>query len=108
MKLWLDDLRVPPDTSWTWVKTAQEALDLLRKRIPDEISFDHDLGESDQTGYTVAREIEARCWTGQPGHNRRIKWHIHSANPVGRANIQAAMESCDRYWRGYDHEGTGC
>lgn len=25
MKLWIDDLRFPPDPAWTWVKTSDEA-----------------------------------------------------------------------------------
>lgn len=29
----------------------------------------------------------------------QFTWHVHSANPVGRANIIRAMESVERYWR---------
>ncbi len=44
-KLWLDDVRPPPDDSWAWAKTVREA-QLLFDVLPDveECSLDHDLG----------------------------------------------------------------
>ena len=29
----------------------------------------------------------------------RLVWRIHSANPVGQKNIQAAMNSAERFWQ---------
>lgn len=98
-KLWLDDVRHPPDETWVWVKTSSEAIKELLAGIYSggdyrEISFDHDLGGNDD-GYRVAAFIEEYA---QNDYMSRLKWYIHSANPVGRMRIQAALMSADRLW----------
>ena len=76
MKLWLDDVRTPPE-GWVWAKTAQEAIDLLLTREIEEISLDHDLGEGDVGyGYQVASEIERLAWEGKIPP---LKWRVHRA-----------------------------
>lgn len=97
MKLWIDDVRPPPDASWTWAKTSEEALLMLRRADGNpitEISFDHDLG-GDDTAMPVARYLEEAAYDGL---HPRIKWHVHSANPVGRRNLIAALSAANRYW----------
>lgn len=50
MKLWVDDLRPPPDDTWVWSKTSQNAIDtLMLAGLGEitEISLDHDLGGDD-------------------------------------------------------------
>jgi hypothetical protein len=47
LRIWHDDARVPPDSSWLWVRTNDEAKELLEKADAPpctEISLDHDLG----------------------------------------------------------------
>jgi hypothetical protein len=46
MRLWHDDVRPPPDTTWTWVRTNDQAIEILQRWEPvvEEISMDHDLG----------------------------------------------------------------
>ena len=95
IKLWLDDVRTPPDESWTWVKTYDKALEYITRNVVSEISFDHDLGTK-QTGYDVAKAIEYYAYYDIIVY--RMVWHIHSANPVGRRNIEQAMQSADRFW----------
>jgi len=92
MKLWLDDVREAPD-GWLWCKKVEEALDLLESFEITEISFDHDLGY-DMSGYDLACWIEREATLGLP----RLTWKVHSANPVGRKRIEAAMIMADRYW----------
>ena len=91
IKIWLDDERPAPD-GWTLCKTYEECVGLLP--IATHISFDHDLG-GDKTGYDVAKYIENLAANGL---NHKIGWAIHSANPVGRTNIQLAMLNAERYW----------
>lgn len=89
MNLFLDDIRNPPAAGWTLVRTAEDAIKILRTGIVTWISFDHDLG-TELTGYDVAKEIEGLVYS------EKIKcprWLIHSRNPVGAKNIQHAMES---------------
>lgn len=97
MKVYLDDERPTPD-GWHRVYTANEAIDLLKTGGVTEISLDHDLGDDQKfgTGYDVAAFIEEGAFFGtmQP-----VRWTIHSANPVGRQNMQAALESANKMWR---------
>ena len=99
MKLWIDDVRQAPD-GWTWAATSADAIHhIVMTHITggslDEISFDHDLG-GDDTGYIVARMIEKAAVHGI--YLGPCVWHVHSANPVGKANIIAAMKSAERFW----------
>ena len=99
VKLWLDDIREVPE-GWVWFKTAEEAIEALKSGLYTEISFDHDLGDEFGldtlgTGYSVAVWIEEMAWLGQIN---RLRWHIHSANPVGRRNIEFAMRNADIFW----------
>lgn len=98
MKIWIDDVRTPPfdEDPWVWVKTSAHAtliVDGCHTYIT-EISFDHDLGEED-TAYIVALYIEEKAYQNKM---RRIKWHIHSQNPIGVDRIRAAMQRADMYW----------
>jgi hypothetical protein len=94
MKLFLDDIRNPPDKSWVVVRTAGECLAHLKQYDITEISFDHDLGDVfPGSGYTIAKWIEEQCFYGM----KCPIWHIHSANPVGRQNIEAAMTRAEMY-----------
>ena len=96
MRIWLDDIRDPKDYNQTniiWVKTAGDAIGHLLSRQVTFISFDHDLG-IDLDGHDVATFIE------QMVYEKKIpmpKWNIHSANPVGEAEIAAAMKSAERF-----------
>ena len=92
-KLWIDDLREPPDEDWCWAKTSGVAISCLLIGPVTEISFDHDLG-GDDTTMSVAKLIEQRAHDGA----KPPKWRIHSANPVGRKNLEAALASADRLW----------
>jgi hypothetical protein len=112
MKLWLDDIRPAPD-GWCWVKTDAEARIVMQSGPIEEASLDHDLGACKEcmgdmedaedwlsrnqyvsmpncphfgTGYTFV------CWMEETGHWPLKKPRVHSANPVGRAKMQAAID----------------
>jgi hypothetical protein len=97
IRVWLDDVRDAP-AGWTRAYTAREAIALLEAGGVTEISLDHDLGDDEKfgTGYDVA------CWIEE-----RVAVHgfepptikIHSANSVGRARMQQAIESIERLRR---------
>jgi len=100
IRAWLDDERDPlvwrpqDGHQWLWLKTAEEAIDLIAGGTVCEISFDHDLGEG-ANGYQVAKFIEEGAYFGTL---TPIKWAVHSANPVGAAKIKRAMQQADIYW----------
>lgn len=98
MKLWLDDIREPPDSGfgWIWVKTYKEFEQQIRlsSRVFNEISLDHDLG-TEKTGHDVLIFLESyyeEC--GKPPYNPLspdLKITCHSMNPVGREKIEAGI-----------------
>ena len=101
MRVWLDDERIMPKEFDVHAKTAEEAINLLCTGKVTEISLDHDLGEScNGTGYDVAKWIEHAAVDGRMG---KIAWDIHSQNPVGRRNMQAALNSAEKFWRKLDN-----
>lgn len=57
----------------------------------DEVWFDHDLGDvNDGTGYDCAKYLINFCIE----HNEKLpEYHIQSANPVGKANINSILKS---------------
>lgn len=101
IRIWLDDVRPMPEGFDVWCKTAEHALSVIAVTKTDYISFDHDLG-TELTGYDVAKWIEERVFSGW---NLYMEYDIHSANPVGRKNIEMAMKSAERFWK-MQEEGT--
>lgn len=112
IKLWLDDdleIRHPKDflpldvpgfsdpSEWTWVTTAAEAIDLIKTGRVTHMSLDHDLGDRDTCGdgSEVANYVEKASFNNKIP---KIIWHIHSANPVGEANMTAALKNADKFW----------
>lgn len=111
MKIWMDDVRPAPD-GYTQVYGVDGAIyeilrckkeiDLLWKEYIvgymkreqfercfavfniEEVSCDNDLGEGNPEGYKLLDWLEAT------GYNVPI--HIHSANPVARARMQAIIQ----------------
>jgi NAD+-processing family protein with receiver domain len=89
IKLWLDDVRPPPNKSWIWAETVKEAIDVMRMAslVDEEVAYaslDHDLGavsigvdpddvmylagdSRDGSGYDFVKwMVENNCWpTGQ-------------------------------------------
>lgn len=98
IKLWLDDVREAPE-GWKWVKTADEAIEVLQTSQVTEISLDHDLGENVPTGYMVALWIEEESFEGWV--HPPLKWTVHSANPVGRRKMRQALEYAEACWERY-------
>jgi hypothetical protein len=92
MKLWLDDIRPAPEGWWA-AKTAEQAIRMLDTGMVDEMSFDHDLGESEDAHSVV-------CWIEKavavsPFEPPSVMV-VHSDNPVGAARLRAAIESIRR------------
>ena len=101
MKIFLDDIRDPPDSTWEVVRTYSDAVELVHHSgFPDEVSFDHDLG-TEKTGLDFAHFlIDLDLDSGaMPGN---FSYRIHSANPVGRANIEGLLEGYLRFRHGLD------
>ena len=95
MKIWLDDERPMPDGYDRHVRTAEEAISILKSGIVTVISLDHDLGENAGTGYEVACFIEEGAFSGTLSP---MDVNIHSANPVGRNRMEQAINNAKKCW----------
>lgn len=112
--LWLDDLRDPSQGQFkiwlnlafgenldvTWVKSYDEFVKYFKhNEMPYAISFDHDissfeltddLDSNEKTGLDCAKWIVDYCMNNAV---RLPKYFVHSANPVGRENIQSYLDN---------------
>ena len=110
VKLYLDDVRSPPDETWLVARTAEEARDILLAGPVDYASLDHDLGECEECstswparGYEIVTQTcrhrmtgyDLVKWMAETGKWPLHKPTVHSANPAGRAKMIATI---DRYW----------
>ena len=94
MKLWLDDERPAPD-GWVRETHAADAMIQLADRQVTHLSLDHDLGpESAGTGYDVCRWLEETV-ANDPTFPMPVVT-LHTANPVGRQNMQRVLDSIAR------------
>jgi hypothetical protein len=106
--LWLDDCRNPAKfgfPNYTWAKTAEEAIALLRTGEVCYASLDHDLtaeqmkggmfGEIREDGQASGYDVVV--WLEQhPEYWPRDGVTVHSMNPAGRARMQQVI---DRFYR---------
>ena len=92
-KLWVDDEREIPDNSWDRAYSFHEAIFKLDLLQYDEVSLDHDLasfyGYTEMTGYHIVQWLVQRKMDGE---HVPSKVAVHSANPVGRDNMQALID----------------
>ena len=101
IKLWIDDVRPAPD-GYKWCNSVNEAKEYIldmerlfayyfrRGEIKEEylitlIDLDYDAGEYGPPDY-----IKILDWLEETGRNYSI--HIHSANPVGIANMRRIIK----------------
>jgi hypothetical protein len=112
--LWLDDVRNPHEDGWlvfspitpnkvVWVKKYHEFVSWITENgLPDGICFDHDLSDihinkstyKEMTGYDCAKWLVNYCID----NNKPLPlYNIQSANPVGKANIDAYLKHYIRH-----------
>jgi hypothetical protein len=97
MRLWLDDVREPWKHGYIlseWVRTYEEAVNMLETGMITFASLDHDLSVeaacgqpcSEKTGYDVV------CWMELHNVWPKDGVVVHSMNPVGRARMQQVID----------------
>ena len=93
MKVFVDDVRDPPDDTWVLLRTGESAIAFLSTQEGeiDILSLDHDLGEGKKTGYDVLKWIEAQVFLHNYMPPKEIL--IHTDNPAGRKNMELAIGS---------------
>lgn len=95
-RLWIDDVRPTPD-GYIGFATTNAALCFIYHNYKDieEISLDHDAGDyakygGDYINILIEMERLSRIEKFDFSH---IKFFLHSANPVGIANMRAIIEA---------------
>ena len=103
LKLWVDDLRVPP-AGWRWAKSVHEAKTCLCQMVRltdngdkyfnvDVISLDHDAGNY---AFAGGDYINILNWLEEKSEEWNIvkmpKFNLHSKNVVGVQNMRAIIE----------------
>jgi hypothetical protein len=99
-KIWIDDIRTPPNSDWIWCKNYDEFVKAFDDEFPDYISFDHDLGIDEngkllKTGFDCAKYLKEYL-LDLYYNDIEIKdfdYFVHSANPVGALNIERLLNS---------------
>jgi len=105
-----------PLVEWTIVRNYDDFVAIIQRQgVPARVSFDHDLGDTayreffrakdspdrvicyenikEKTGYDCAKWLANYCIDN--GISLPL-YYIHTANPIGAANILSAMESARR------------
>ena len=99
MRMFLDDIRVPIENYDIVVRSYDEAVELVKQNgIPTFISFDHDLGVDENenllpTGYDFAKWLVDMDMDNIYKFPENFSFHVHSANPVGKANIEGYLNN---------------
>ena len=90
MKIWVDDIRIPPDDTWAWCKTSEATIECLKylKMVGSTkfnlMSLDHDLGGDDTSRPIVLWMCENNFWP--------VEVRVHSANPPGVYWLESMIE----------------
>lgn len=92
--MYVDDIRNPKGKFDVIVRSSEEAIEyIVRNGCPSFISFDHDLG-GDDTSMNVVRFIVDLDLDSDDGFiPYNFNYFVHSANPVGKANIEGYLNS---------------
>jgi hypothetical protein len=105
--LFIDDERYPFDVTWCSLKDqslyqngewfiARNWFDVLEivasLGFPRMISFDHDLGDNELTGYEIAKKLVDMVMDGVQIPSD-FEFRVHSKNPVGADSIKKYMEN---------------
>ena len=95
MKIWVDDIR-PVPSGYVGAKSVNEAIALIedaedRGDNIELLDLDHDLGDYYSDGGDAIKLLD---WLAERETFYPVRFH--TANPVGRANMERMIE---RYWR---------
>ena len=108
MKIWVDDVRPAPE-GYIWCKSVNETKDFItfdclakfrqsceegnpdKSLFIEEISLDHDAGDSAEDGGDYIKLLDWLEWL-YDGKGTYTKFHLHSQNQVGVVNMRRIIE----------------
>lgn len=93
-RIWVDDIREVPQ-GYLWARSVDEAKAIIEKiengdGLVELLDLDHDLGDFARFGGDAIKLLDYLC-----ERETFYDIKIHTANPVGRANMERVIE---RYW----------
>ena len=89
IKLFIDDERFPNENDWHIVRNMKQFKKWIDKNgCPNLISFDHDLGFNEPTGYDICKYFCNEVLNGQISLPKNFTIYVHSQNPIGKKNIE--------------------
>lgn len=111
--LWLDDERKPPTFSdcgifWTWIKTVDEAIEILKTKTVEFCSLDHDLAyehyhefilsqqenrEFDRTKFKEKTGYDILLWMESNNIWPNAGIRIHTMNTVGKLTMLSVVQN---------------
>lgn len=95
-KLYLDDERNPKTPGpWVVVRSYEDFISTIEKLgVPGEMSLDHDLGAGEGKD-----GIDCVKWliNTMQFDLRKVKINVHSANSVGKENIEGLIRSWNKF-----------
>jgi hypothetical protein len=96
MKIWVDDIRPAPE-GFIWCQSTNEALRLIVPNISDVeiLHLDHDMGDTfGGDAIIILDELERKAHRDNNFAEavRKITFKLHSANPVGVANMRSVIQ----------------
>jgi hypothetical protein len=108
--LFIDDERYLDDVTWApwevrekyrneqWVivrNVASACSEIVNRGMPSFISFDHDLGQDQPSGYELVKILiaDALDYPDQEEYQfpKDFSFYVHSQNPIGKASIEALI-----------------
>lgn len=111
-KLFIDDERYTHEVVWapadvrasyetdTWLiaRNMTEVMDIVKSLgMPSFVSFDHDLGDGERTGYDIAKAMVDMDMDGTEVFPADFSFYVHSQNPVGKKNIENYLDNYFNY-----------
>ena len=92
IKIWVDDMRLPPSDEWMHMYSVEGTIRLLERLrelgiTVEVISLDHDAGAYAMYGGDYIKILD---WLEETGRNYPI--HLHTANPVGKENMRRIIQ----------------
>lgn len=103
MKLFVDDMRMPPSPGWSVVRSYSEAIIALRNNPIEVLSLDNDLGE-EKEGWEILNWIEREIFINQRYIPPKV-YVVHSMNPVARIRMYRAIDAIIRMIAKKEKEG---
>lgn len=85
---------IDPSRKYVLIDQYSKAIEYINQYgCPVFISFDHDLGENEPTGFDFAKELIERDLDNPGWIPTNFNFKVHSANPIGKLKIESLLNN---------------